>query len=60
MYTFDIFRNKTLVCVGGGYPDLDSAKARAIVICKERKATNYTIFKVVDGERMFLDSVDIA
>lgn len=59
MYTFEVFRDKTLVCVSGGYSDLDSLNIRATAICKERKVTSFTIFKVVDSERMFLDTIKL-
>ena len=51
MYNFEIFRNKTLVCVGGTYSNFDSLNERASSICKERNATHYVIFKIVDGEK---------
>ena len=57
MYNFEIFRNKTLVCVGGTYGNLDSLNERASSICKERNATHYVIFKIVDGERMYFDTI---
>ena len=58
MYNFEVWRNKTLVCVGGGYGDIDSLNNRAVSICKERNATNYVIFKIIDGERMYLKTVE--
>ena len=57
MYNFEVFRNKTLICVGGTYDNLNTLGKKASSICKERNATHYCVFKIVDGERFYFDTV---